>query len=593
MRYLLILFLFYVNLTVAQQKDSIVYVHGRKMELLNTISGRISPKSVVSNDYGLFFAQNMMYKHTITVYNRRFELLKTIPDNIKLSKYGFANHTGSYRGAPVECTFSHEGKYAWVSNYEMTGGGSKEFSKPGCDACNSATKYDSSYVYKINTKTFEIEKVIVVGAVPKYMASTPDDKKILVSNWSSGDLSIIDTELNKEIKRIKLDAYPRGIVVDGQSKYAYIAIMGRKKVAKLNLANYTIEWLDNIGRNPRHLCLSPDDKTLYISLNGEGKIAKLDLNTRKIVKKSTGRLPRSMDISKDGKFLYVVNYGSNELTKLETETMKIIATSKTKSKPIGVTVDHRTKNVWTACYSGRIMVFHDTYYDSIPVNITERDALLAALAKEEEEKKATRKLKGEKHSRHSKKPIKNELIDGQFILVSGSFETSEGARRRVKELKRKGVKAKLYYNEKNNRNYAYIGSYSTRAEAVKASKSQVVDSWAFRLPKEAQLLASNVSSNKTEKKKENTVKENKNDKQESNSKETNKLPFLIVSGSFSSQSNAKVRVRILKKSFKNAFVYHNPTNGNFYAILGDFETKEAARVFLKGTSEDGWIFRRK
>ncbi len=572
---------------MGQQKDSIVYIHGKKLELLNTISGRISPKSVVSNDYGLFFAQNMMYKHTITVYNRKFELVKTIPDNIKLGKYGFLNHTGNYRGAPVECTFSHEGKYAWVSNYEMTGGSSSEFSKPGCDACNSATKYDSSYVYKINTRTFEIEKVIIVGAVPKYMATTPDNKKILVSNWSSGDLSVIDTELNKEIKRIKLDAYPRGIVVDAKSEFAYVAIMGRRKVAKLNLGNYTIEWLDDIGRNPRHLCLSPDGKMLYISLNGEGKIAKLDLETRKIVKKKTGRLPRSMDISKDGKFLYVVNYGSNELTKLETATMKIIATSKTKSKPIGVTVDHRTKNVWTACYSGRIMVFHDTYYDSIPINITERDEMLAALAKKELERKKERENRQIKPSKHSNKPIKNELIDGQFILVSGSFETSEGARRRLRELKRKGIKAKLYYNKKNNRNYAYIGSYKTRAEAVQSAKNQAVDSWAFRLPKEAQLGAVK------EKKYEDVFVEKEPKKIINEAIEaSSNLPFLIVSGSFSSKSNAKARVRVLKREFKDAFVYYNSKNEKYYAILGDFETKETARLFLKTTKEEGWIFKR-
>lgn len=586
MRYLFILSVLYTSLIVAQQKDSIVYIHGKKLELLNTISGRISPKSVVSNDYGLFFAQNMMYKHSITVYNRKFELVKTIPDNIKLSKYGHAHHSGSYKGAPVECTFSHNGKYAWVSNYEMTGGTAKEFSKPGCDACNSPSKYDSSYVYKINTKTFEIEKAIVVGAVPKYMATTPDNKKILVSNWSSGDLSVIDTEQNKEVKRIKLDAYPRGIVVDAESQYAYIAIMGRKKVAKLNLSNYSIEWIDDIGRNPRHLCISPDGKTLYISLNGEGKIAKLDLLTRKIVKKKTGRLPRSMDISKDGKFLYVVNYGSNELSKLETATMKIIATSKTKSKPIGVTVDHRTKNVWTACYSGRIMVFHDTYYDSIPINITERDEMLAALALKELKKKT--KVRKPKRSKESKNPIENKLIDGQFILVSGSFETSEGARRRLKELKKKGVEAKLYYNSKNKRNYAYIGSYKTRAGAVQAAKSKAVESWAFRLPKEAQLVVANKPI-----KNEGVVADkidNKVTKEEVVSSAS--LPFLIVSGSFSSKSNAKARVRVLKKQLKSAFVYHNLKNGNFYAILGEFSTRAAAKKFLTQSSEEGWIFKR-
>ncbi len=583
-RYFFIILFLTSSFAIAQQQDSIVYVHGKKLELLNTITGRISPKSVVSNGYGLFFAQNMMYKHTITVYNRKFELIKTIPDKIQLKKYGYTNHPGSYRGAPVECTFSHEGKYAWVSNYEMTGGTAKEFSKPGCDACNSPSKYDSSYVYKINTKTFEIEKVILVGAVPKYMATTPDNNKILVSNWSSGDLSIIDSKLNKEIKRIKLDAYPRGIVVDSESKYAYIAIMGRKKVAKLNLTNYSIEWMDNIGRNPRHLCLSPDNNTLYISLNGEGKIAKLDLNNRTIIKKKTGRMPRSMDISKDGKFLYVVNYGSNELTKLETKTMKIIATSKTKSKPIGVTVDNRTKNVWTACYSGKIMVFHDTYYDSIPVNITERDEMLAALAKKELEQKKERL----KHrTNHVAKPIKNELIDGKFILVSGSFETSEGARRRVKELKRKGIKAKLYYNSKNKRNYAYIGAFKNRNEALNYSKNSSVASWAFRLPKEDQLIAKVSPKTSAENKNVSPIKNNT-----TTIKEQTILPYLIVSGSFSVQGNAAARVRVLKKQFKKAFVFHNPMNGKYYAIVQDFKTKLEAKSFLNTINEDGWIYKK-
>jgi hypothetical protein len=53
-----------------------------------TISGDISPKSVVASDDGLFFAQNMMYRHTITVYDRNFELVKTIGDQVRLEEFG-------------------------------------------------------------------------------------------------------------------------------------------------------------------------------------------------------------------------------------------------------------------------------------------------------------------------------------------------------------------------------------------------------------------------------------------------------------------------------------------------------------------------
>lgn len=568
----------------SQEKDSIVYVHGKKLNLLNTITGRISPKSVVANGKGLFFAQNMMYKHTITVYNRSFELVKTIPDNIKLSDYGYKHHKGNYKGAPVECVFTHNGKYAWVSNYEMTGGTSKEFSKPGCDACNSPTKYDSSYVYKINTKTFEIEEAIVAGAVPKYLAATPNNEKVLVTNWSSGDVSIIDTKLNKEVKRIALGRFPRGIVINRTSSIAYIAIMGSTKIAKLNLFDYSLTWITDVGSHPRHLCLSPDDKKLYVSLNGEGRIAKVDLATKKITKKSTGRLPRSMDISKDGKFLYVVNYGSNEVTKLETATMKIIAKSKTKSKPIGITFDDATKNVWTACYSGKIMVFHDTYYDSVAVNYTEQEALLAALAKKEEEERQRKiKLRIPKSS----KPIENKLIDGKYILVSGSFASSSGARRRVSELKRKGVKANLYYNSKNGRSYAYIGAFNSREEAKRYADNQVVESWIYSLPKEAQGKSKkeNVINEKIEEKvqKEEITKPKEID---------SNLPYVIVSGSFKSKKNALTRVRQLKPINSSAFLYENPKNGYFYACLGSFESKDKALTFLKSTSEEGWVFKR-
>ena len=560
-----------------------MYIHGEKLELLNTISGRISPKSVVANGNGLFFAQNMMYKHTITVYNRKFELVKTIPDNIKLADYGYGHHKGNYKGAPVECVFTHNGKYAWVSNYEMTGGTSKEFSKPGCDACNSATKYDSSYVYKVNTNTFEIENAIVAGAVPKYLAATPDNKKVLVTNWSSGDVSVIDTKLNKEIKRVALGRFPRGIVINNTSSIAYIAIMGSTKIAKLNLFDYSIEWITGVGSHPRHLCLSPDNKTLYISLNGEGRIAKVDLQTKKIIKKSTGRLPRSMDISADGKFLYVVNYGSNEVTKLETSTMNIIARSKTKSKPIGITFDKDTKNVWTACYSGRIMVFHDTYYDSIAVNVREQEELLAALAKKKSEE---RRRKNRSRTSKSSKPIENQLINGKYILVSGSFGTSSGARRRLSELKKKGVKANLYYNNENGRNYAYIGAFHSREEAQKYSKEQVVESWIYSLPKNAQGQSKKI-------KKENlTVVPEVTKKESPILSIPSDLSFLIISGSFKSKLNAETRVKQLKQFNKLAFVYFNSKNGNYYACLGSFDSKESAREYLKQTKEEGWVFKR-
>ena len=56
---------------------------------LPVIRGSITPKSIVATQTGLFFAQNMMYRHTMTVYNRKGALVKTISDRVTLSSYGY------------------------------------------------------------------------------------------------------------------------------------------------------------------------------------------------------------------------------------------------------------------------------------------------------------------------------------------------------------------------------------------------------------------------------------------------------------------------------------------------------------------------
>lgn len=327
------------------------------LRLIKTISGEISPKSIVYSGKNLFFAQNMMYRHTITVYDRKFNLVKTIPDKLNLSKYGFSKFKGDYQGSPVEASFSPDGKYGYISNYQMYGSG---FKNPGSDRCSPAGKHDSSFLYRVNTESLKIDKVIPVGSVPKFTAVSPDSRFVLVSNWCTWDLSIVDAQKNQEIKRVKLGAYPRGIVVDSASKYAYIAVMGSSNIAKVNLTDFSVEWLKKIGRSPRHLNIDPADKYLYATLNGEGTVAKIDLKTGKVIDKvPTGRAPRSMAISDDGKFLYVVNYFSNTVSKVSTSNMKVLKTAKVNSSPIGITYDPQAKQVWVACYSGSIMVFQD------------------------------------------------------------------------------------------------------------------------------------------------------------------------------------------------------------------------------------------
>lgn len=349
------------NSIYAIPSDSILNISMPKdsgLVLRKVIRGDIRPKSIVHSGDGRFFAQNMMYRHTITVYDRDMELVKTISDRIKLEDYGYKGYKGYHKGAPVEAVFTHNGQYAWVSNYEMQGEG---FDNPGADACTISNKYDQSYVYQIDTRSLEIISAIEVGCVPKYLAATPNHKYVLVSNWCSGDLSVIDTNTKKEIKRITLGRYPRGIAVDEKGEKAYVAIMGSNKIAVIHLFDFSVSWLKDIGRRPRHLCIDSHQNFLYATLNSEGKVIKIDLFSGEVIKKTnTGTAPRSMVMTEDGAYLYVVNYFDESMSKVRSSDMKVVQTVKTHKKPIGITYDKETRNVWVACYPGSIMVFKDT-----------------------------------------------------------------------------------------------------------------------------------------------------------------------------------------------------------------------------------------
>jgi YVTN family beta-propeller protein len=192
-----------------------------KMKLITTINGSISPKSVRSSGDGVISAHNMMYRHSITVYDANtFELLKTVPDSVSLKSFGYSKSSSTFKGSPVEGAFSPDGKFLYVSNYAMYGPG---YNKEGHDTCSPASGYDKSFVYRINRSNYEIDAIYPVGSVPKVVEVTPDNKYVLAANWCSYTVSVISLDAQKVVKTIKIGRYPRGIAISSDSKRAYVA----------------------------------------------------------------------------------------------------------------------------------------------------------------------------------------------------------------------------------------------------------------------------------------------------------------------------------------------------------------------------------
>ena len=331
------------------------------------IAGDFVPKSVVASGTGLYFAQNMMYRHTISVLDHHKHLVTTIDDAVDLRAFGYDVPGDVYRGAPVEAAFTSDGSFAFVSNYRMYGPGYDPHA--GSDSCRKDQGQDS-FVYRIDTTTFDIDRVYPVGSVPKHLAVTPDDRLLLVSNWCGFDTTVIDLATDERVASVDVGRYPRGIAVTSDSDTAYIALMGSTDIAVINLSALLSEnipsaldasvrtYIRGVGVSPRHLVLSPDDETLYVTLSGEDAVVAVDLNSGQVIQRvHTGHAPRSMDISTDGTALYVVNYESDTMSKIRTRDLTMLQKLDTTPKPIGITYDPFNDEVWVSTYTGTIHVY--------------------------------------------------------------------------------------------------------------------------------------------------------------------------------------------------------------------------------------------
>jgi YVTN family beta-propeller protein len=329
----------------------------QRLILVKTIAGAISPKSVAASNNGLVSAHNMMYKHSVTLYDAKSgELVETIPDSVNLSSFGFKGYSGTYKGAPVEGAFSPDGKYLYFTNYAMYG---KGFNKEGHDTCSPASGYDTSFLSRVDLATKKIDALYRVGSVPKVVKVSPDNKYILVSNWCSYTVTVISVESGKTVSSVKIGRYPRGIAISEDSKYAYVAEMGGSNIHRISLADFS-QKLIPVGSNPRAVVISPDQSRLYVTMNSAGKVLAWDLNSNEAIKSvKTGEAARSLAISSDGSALFVVNFNSGTLSKVRTSDMTVLQNIKVCSEAIGVTYDSQTNRTWVACYGGAIKVFEN------------------------------------------------------------------------------------------------------------------------------------------------------------------------------------------------------------------------------------------
>ena len=285
--------------------------------------------------------------------------------------YNKSRPISSFQEKPVEACFSHNDQILWVSLHNAEGIVPiwiDDYSKnTGSTNPEQKTK-PVTVIYPQTDKrdSFRVP-LIQTGKTPKVISKTADSKYLLVSNWHSRTVSVLELDKNiypfgKIISTVPVSAIPRGIAVDDKTGLSYVAIMGGASITVISNSVWMKEDEMNVASSPRHLVMDTGGH-LFVSYNSLGKIACLDAATGKsLFSASTHAQPRTIVLSKNYKFIFVTCYSSDyvDVYKINSDNFEKVASLPCGGHPVGVDVfeDDNKVEAWVCSYSsGSISIY--------------------------------------------------------------------------------------------------------------------------------------------------------------------------------------------------------------------------------------------
>lgn len=255
--------------------------------------------------------------------------------------YDYIKHqwvNNSFAQKPVEGTFSHNGRFMWISWHNGDGIIAWDLQSPP----KAPEKRATAKLQQENDTTEIGLHYFATGSTPKVMLVDEKSQRLYVSNWHGQSVSVLNIEGNdpeqwKVVQTVKVGGTPRGMCFSEDGKYLLVAQMALGKIVRISLPSMEIHDSKFVGNTPRHLLLQ--DGKVYVTHSSTDKLQVLSSDSLKMIQKvTTGQDPRTIAFSPDGRLIFVVCYEDHTLQVFRSRDLKLLATWPCKGAPVGVDV---------------------------------------------------------------------------------------------------------------------------------------------------------------------------------------------------------------------------------------------------------------
>jgi YVTN family beta-propeller protein len=165
-------------------------------------------------------------------------------------------------------------------------------------------------------------------------AASPDGSRMYVTNYSSGNLSVIQTASKKVIANVEVGANPVAVAVSPNGATAYVANSFSNSVTVINTTTFAVAQISMPQYTyPSAIAVSPDGVHVYVAGNNPipdfGNAAcyvfVIDTSINQVVAEIPVPYPMALAVSPDGSSVYVAG-GQTNLYTISTATNTITNT---------------------------------------------------------------------------------------------------------------------------------------------------------------------------------------------------------------------------------------------------------------------------
>lgn len=313
----------------------LVPVHALRVTRGDLKSVRVSP------DGRRAYVENLEGQRTLVYDTRTFARIAEI----------------THVGKPVETAFTEGGRFVWISYLRLL--------LPGYPvAVPDETRYDRpSQVAVYDAAQSRIVARIDVGIMPKFLAVSPDESLVAVSNWISDTVTLIDTKRRAAVATVKVGHVPRGLCFTPDGRWLYVTNFRGSSLSRIDVvARRVVKTITKVGDQPRHLVITRDGTTMFLSTNRDGWLHKYsltpngeDVTETRVASVFVGREARTIGLTPDGRFVFVCCFDSGSVVAVDAATMKVVSRTRVGDGAVGLDLSPDGRHLWVVTQPTRTL----------------------------------------------------------------------------------------------------------------------------------------------------------------------------------------------------------------------------------------------